>query len=51
MYFRSQQTADDTRSFILQDIKQQPMRFSKQHWHPDLYRVDNIMEYGIITRK
>jgi len=43
--FRTQQTLDDSRSFTLQDIRQQPCRYSKHHYYPDLYRVDNILEY------
>ena len=49
--FRTQQTLDDSRSFTLQDIRQQPCRYSKHHYYPDLYRVDNILEYPKEKRK
>ena len=26
------------------DIKQSPMKYSKYHWHPEIYRIDNIVQ-------
>ena len=49
--FRTEHVEADYRTFSLQDIKQQPSRFSRQHWHPDLYRVDNLSEFKVEKRE
>jgi len=34
----------DNKAFLMTDIKQSPMKYSKYHWHPEIYRIDNIIQ-------